>query len=273
MAWDYLLPGTAVRNELDSFIGGGPRSSLPSLSTLLYELRFVPTVERMQEADHSLVNRNTANRKVGGPYVSLCLRMPEIERLFSDAPNFQRFIACFDEVAKPDVLAKRCGFWRHPRWQAMGADRKANSKRKMQLAARLMYGLDCNVQFESMAGVSKKRKAHAARPRKRVAEWRKQFDVKERFSAAAIERWAVADHMACRLSSGRLYSLPSAAMDVAPLRSATQVPSASCNYEWFTYILCHVGWGVIHCAKGVRVSATVLRDILVLARGRSGLRK
>ena len=39
-------------------------------------------VERRQEGDHSLVHRASSLRRVGGAYVSMLLRMPEILRVF-----------------------------------------------------------------------------------------------------------------------------------------------------------------------------------------------
>jgi hypothetical protein len=83
ISWHWLRPGSEVRAQIDKFIAGTPRDDLPLLSRLCAEMVFVPVAERCQEAQHSLVNRMVGSRKVSGPYVSLILRMPEIERSLS----------------------------------------------------------------------------------------------------------------------------------------------------------------------------------------------
>ena len=80
VTWYWLRPGSQARTELEAFVNGAPRDSLPLLSKLAAEVMFMPLVERCQEGQHSLVNRQVGDRKVTGPYVSLAIRSREIER-------------------------------------------------------------------------------------------------------------------------------------------------------------------------------------------------
>jgi hypothetical protein len=80
ISWYWLHPGSQVRAELEEFKNGAARETLPLLSKLAAELLFTPVTERCQEGQHSLVNRAVGDRKTTGPYVSLAIRTPEIER-------------------------------------------------------------------------------------------------------------------------------------------------------------------------------------------------
>lgn len=86
---------------------------MPELFKLVSELRFLPVVERIQEGDHSIVNRMSQYRRVTGPYVSCSIRMPEvkaIKAMLSSPEQYATFISKFPEVVSADVLARRFGF-------------------------------------------------------------------------------------------------------------------------------------------------------------------
>ena len=78
---------------------------------------FTPTAERIQEAEHSLVHRAGATRRVGGAYVSLSLRLPELESLLHQEHVWPYCLAACKRVASPDELAAALGFFRHPAWK------------------------------------------------------------------------------------------------------------------------------------------------------------
>ena len=75
---------------------------LSGLRSFVQQLRFLPTVERIQEADHSIVNRFIVDRKVSGPYVSTVLRMPEMQRLFGQSEDYAMLLEQYRKVEDPD---------------------------------------------------------------------------------------------------------------------------------------------------------------------------
>lgn len=223
VVWHHLAPGARTRVELVAFIEGRARCTLPALQMLAWEMRFLPTVERCQEADHSIVHRAAAHRsRVGGPYVSTRLRMGEIESMFKNTEMFTKYIDCFPEVKDADSIAKRFGFWRHPCYQRAVAERMPK-RRRMQLAGMIMYSLDTEAQFEKMTTVRKARLRDVAQRKWAVATWRKHFGVQERFSERVVEQHAMADHMQQRLEAGRMYSLPCGIGSLASYRDASHV--------------------------------------------------
>ena len=73
VTWQWLGVGSLLREQVDAFANGVLLGSLPLLHVHVAELRFTPTAERAQEADHSMVRRSVGHRKVKGPFVSLSL--------------------------------------------------------------------------------------------------------------------------------------------------------------------------------------------------------
>ena len=80
VTWHWLSPGSVLRQQIDKLVSGTPLSELHQLKQAVAELMFVPIVERVQEAEHSIVTRETVYWNVTGAYVSLLLRFPESVR-------------------------------------------------------------------------------------------------------------------------------------------------------------------------------------------------
>ena len=227
-AWAHLsADGVGTRSEFDLFNAGTHSLvDLPRLRALVWGARFWPCVERVQEADHSLIHRGAISAsKAGGPYVSMILRIPEVERLFDREAEYTAFLRDYSHVSISDNLAKRLGFWKHPLWCAAVEEKKRN-RHKLQIAEAIMYSLDPISQFEGMAAVCKRRKQHQESRRKVEREWLKQFQARQVFSEAAVERVAMAEHLQARLVPGRLYSMPIASASLPSLQSSLQATKA-----------------------------------------------
>eukprot|EP00974_Lingulodinium_polyedra_P004381 409491-Lingulodinium_polyedra.AAC.1 len=82
-------------------------AALPLLNRMVNEMAFVPTAERVQEGKHSILARQGKFRRVSGPYVSLLLRMPEIEPMLEGEAQLRAFAEKFDW--DPDHIARRTG--------------------------------------------------------------------------------------------------------------------------------------------------------------------
>jgi hypothetical protein len=75
----FLAHGENLRRELDSYIAGIPLSDLPSLSTEVAKLAFIPVVERIIEARAGHLRHSLKDHKIkSGKGASLGLRLPEL---------------------------------------------------------------------------------------------------------------------------------------------------------------------------------------------------
>ena len=142
--------------------------------------------------------------------------MPEIECIFDDAVQFSKLMDAFAVMTKGLELAKRIGFSKHPLWLNVMAERHCPRDKKYMAAESIMYALDAESQFTSLENALKKRKKWTDKKKKKVEEWRKQFQVNERFSTNAVMKSAMASHLSTTMRAGTLYSMPAAA---APLPS------------------------------------------------------
>ena len=86
----YLTPGAAVREALEGFLAGGERLADSVLVQLCAQFVFMPTAERVIEAEHSIIAKRAIHRKVTGAYIALHLRLPEICKMLegSDSQGF-----------------------------------------------------------------------------------------------------------------------------------------------------------------------------------------
>ena len=112
----WLSPGSVLRQQIDKLISGTPLSELHQLKQAIAELMFVPIVERVQEAEHSIVTREIVYRNVTGAYVSLLLRFPVILLdIMSNNDRMIDFIKLLEIIAgDPEQAAKGLGLHRHP---------------------------------------------------------------------------------------------------------------------------------------------------------------
>ena len=142
--------------------------SIPRCLASRFSVIPLPQVERLQEGDHSLVNRAANLRKVSGAYVSCALRQPEVDAIFESgshrapAPcptddSLQRFLTHTSAMTNPDCMAEKLGFTRHPQWKA-ALDEKAPRDRKLIIANRIVYSLHASDQFADVTAAGHKRK-------------------------------------------------------------------------------------------------------------------
>eukprot|EP00971_Amphidinium_carterae_P304532 6051464-Amphidinium_carterae.2 len=109
-------------------------------------------VERRQEADHSLINRMSAKRKVSAAYIANVLRVPEVEKLFAKPAECQRYLQHLQDVRKLSDMAVRLGFARHPLWIAC-VRANAPYTQRVQLAMRIVYSIAPQEQYADLREV------------------------------------------------------------------------------------------------------------------------
>ena len=221
VTWAALCEGSAIRADIEQFIAGTNLCELTSLKEFAWELKLIPTVERVQEGDHSIVNRMVVYRRVTGSYVSCSLRVPEIQSLMQTDAEYKLFLSKFDEVANIDDLAKKFGFWKHPQWQA-ACHAKQSKKQKSILAGIIMYYTDLESQFQNMSHARRGREKRARERKKQEQDWKAHFERPKKFSLETVVQVAMGDHLQSELQVGRLYSLPEGAVAVRSLRSSVQ---------------------------------------------------
>ena len=146
----FFHPGSSGRKELEAFAAGAPLRECRALSSFVWGLKFAPTVERIQEAEHAITKRATIFRgKASGPFVSCRLRFGELREIIESPDSLQKFMDSWNKIISPDDLAKCMGFWQHPMWQ--DAVRQKYAKRqKMEIAAMILYAHDPESQYRSI---------------------------------------------------------------------------------------------------------------------------
>ena len=195
ITWSWLNEESPIRPQIIEFSNGADLHGLPLLFEKVAELYFVPTAERRQEGDHSLIERG-AQTTASAPYLSLVLRLREVEHICSSVDGLQHFCQLWAE-AKPKKAAIRLGLSRHPLWRDAIAERQS-SRRLAILLQLIMYSLDAEAQFANMEDTRKRRE--------KLAKKNKPARSTIPFSMGAIEREALVDHLQHCLIPGELYS-------------------------------------------------------------------
>ena len=138
VTWHWLSPGSVLRQQIDKLISGTPLSELHQLKQAIAELMFVPIVERVQEAEHLIVARETTNRHVTGACVSLLLRFAEIVRdIMPNKDRMLEFVICLEMIAgDPEKEAQGLGLHRHPLMLQVLVDRGQGQRKRAKLRIR-----------------------------------------------------------------------------------------------------------------------------------------
>ena len=144
ISWKWLHPLSTLRRDIQAFISGTALLELPKLSSAVSELVFIPVVERVAEAEHSLLHRKTVHRSVSGAYVSLSLRSHEVMNVLETSGP--EFLASFAQLADVNHLATSLHMREHPLWHD-AANTPASARR--QCADTILYTLDSHVQYGS----------------------------------------------------------------------------------------------------------------------------
>ncbi|CAE7768413.1 unnamed protein product, partial [Symbiodinium necroappetens] len=219
VTWKFLEPESRLLAQLKQFAAADAEmQTLPELWQVVMELRFIPTCERLQEGDHAIVKRALGeNRRASGPFVSMAIRMPEIEALFVKPEDWKDFLSQWPKIQRPDEAAKRFGLVGHPCYKA-ACEEKAGSKEKRAVLAVSLYNLDPELQFLNKARLRKKKTADADRVKKsRLNFFNQQNPELRQWSVDNVEHRAAAVHLHARMEAGRLYSAPPGAVALPPL--------------------------------------------------------
>ena len=147
ITWAFMAPGSVLRVQLERLARGEALSSLAELKAEIVSFRFISVVERIQEGDHSLVNRHGGKRAVSAAYVSLIQRLPELEMMLN--PCFQKELCmAFTMCRSKKLLSQLFRFQLHPAWRELGAGKKGRHK----IAVAIVYSTDVASQNVLLKG-------------------------------------------------------------------------------------------------------------------------
>lgn len=225
----FFKPDSAGRQELLDFANGADLATLPMLSSFVWKLRFVPTVERVQERDHSTTKQLISHRgRVTAPYISCRLRFEEIRATLDLPAELAKFVAAFEQVANVDSLAKRFGIWHHPLYME-AVQQKYQKRLKMSIAAAILYAEDPQTQYAQMTVSQKKRNEKKKKKEQGIQKALKKMEPQRaqrtpRWSVETVEKNAVANHLQERLVKGALYSVSHSSLQIGSLKEALQRP-------------------------------------------------
>ena len=208
---EWLRPGSPLRADIHALPDGETIANLSRLRYRVGEYFFLPTAERRQEGDHSLLHRGSSSR-ASGPYNSLVLRMPELEKRCKTKAAWRKCSRLYKSLADVKSLAARLGVQRHP--LSVRAQRVRRGRRKrLQVLQCVLYSLDAEAQFVQLEGAKNKRKKQAEELKQEA------FGKKARtaFSTIAVEDAARVQHIQSMLQPGNLYSVPAAAVQLGRL--------------------------------------------------------
>ena len=229
ITWHFMQPQSALREQLEKLAScTHTLKDLPELQYELCVLGFMPVVERVVEGQHSLVHRHTGYRQVSGAYVSLSLRMNQINDFMATEAGEQLMINMFDKIRKPKLLAKTFKFDEHPEWLAALSKGKQGQPRLGRIAVAIMYMNDIALQFLKLTSVRKQNKQHRKQEEKERQKLQRQARPVEPVSEEVVLRRLFAAHVASSLVPGEFYSMPASVFQasVSSLNSAMQFAPA-----------------------------------------------
>ena len=227
IAWKVLGPESPLRRHLLDFIAGDPLSA--ELLDELLPLALVPIVERAVEAQHSLIHRQAATRRVSGPYVSNSLRLGVTKDMLKKGKKTRlAFYRSFEDAKVSTKVIQELGISKHPAIQAvLQSGAKKKSERLFKIIGDVVYSLDETSQFASYRtahkenkSAQKKKKASLTREVKnRKRELKKPLEdagrtVKRQRTSAnqmltqMLCETSAAEHFAETLQCGSIISVP-----------------------------------------------------------------
>ena len=222
------LATDSLRDDVFRFGNGVPLGELPNLQKAVAELFFIPVSERIQEGDHALVHRKGVLRHISAPFVSLSLRMPEIEETIwkdtsPEAHAFQqRLLRDIHRFSDSNVLAQYLGLLKHPRYAALLQGRVRN-KEKLHCLTQLIYGMTLEQKYVPLQKQRKTREATEKGLKAMLAKVQSAQKQKVGGPADLVLRSCILHHIHMKCVAGKLYSLPSSALRILgfdfPLRS------------------------------------------------------
>eukprot|EP00959_Pyramimonas_sp_CCMP1952_P444930 9316469-Pyramimonas_sp.AAC.1 len=205
------------------------------LQTKAALLKFIPVVERCVEGLHRNVKVKAKHVKLGGPSVSLAVRLSEMKQLMVTEPSFLNILAAeFDRVRSPKKAVILMGFSGHPRVQKLLMERSTHSADWRSALIDIIYRCDLGLQFEDHAEQRRENEQATNVLVKRKLELNPAAPMGNLSYSGMLCQYAV-DHMRRHVGSDKFATLPAIADDRAdvayqltPLR---QITHKSCRID------------------------------------------
>ena len=229
-----LGPDSPLQEHVMNMAQGLPASD--ELLKVVGQYVFAPVTERRQEGDHAIINKFVSKRSISPAYVSLTLRMPEMETLIwsSSSQSLQRqhtLLKYVSELSHADTCAQFFHMQNHPEYETLMVARACN-RDKLGLLSKLLYQVDMHSQFASYREQRQQREIYDRRLHAMV----QKVHTKQGRSGGVVAdvlRESTVQHLRARCDLGRFYSLSSTAIACIGLATATstQRPAFSQDFH------------------------------------------
>ena len=175
ITWSWLAPDSVLRAQLERLAGGAIMENLPELQEEVAMFRFVSLVERIQEGDHSLVNRHGGKRRVSAAYVSLVQRWPELARALESRDFKEEMFRAFGTCKYISDLSHLFRFHQHPDWREL-VGQSSGKKGKHKMAVSIVYTTDVISQNVKLGGARKLQRKRKRMIQKQAQPWLRRLD-------------------------------------------------------------------------------------------------
>ena len=184
--WQILGPESPIAIEVQRFADGTPRAELSQdAQHAICLFRFILVAEIFIVQKHAPVSLAEASHKMGPVMVSLCNRMPWLEKQLTVAPLFlQELCESFSVVRKQKRVPFLFGFERHPAVQP-----KKRGRDSTAVLTEIVYRCDMEAAFATKDAAAK----HHSNAKKRERnEWTKALgNATKRLTEDSIVRHAI----------------------------------------------------------------------------------
>ena len=214
LTWSFMQRGSTRRSQVEALASGTYRALLePSFVEKVQDFMLIPIVERIVERDHCTVHKEIATRKVGGPYVSCGLRLPQLEQTINmSRQDHDSFISCLQMTRLWKAMPKLLGMSSHPALQPLASGGKSG----FADLSKIVYGLDLLSQYSANPAA---RKVHARNKARIVLSYQcLNPQVKRPLTIESVIDAAAEDHCRKRSRINAVYSLPQC-ISLVPLQS------------------------------------------------------
>ncbi len=149
LTWKIFQPRSQIRAQIQHLLDDGNSSlrDMHELYSIICRLAFIPIVERIVEGAHSLVHRHTGYRKVSGAYISVAMRLSEMDEILKTEAGKSKFIAAFTYLRNSRHLTKSFRLQEHPMWLELVGKPRSQQSGQRKLCNAMMYSTDTVTMF------------------------------------------------------------------------------------------------------------------------------
>ena len=170
-------------------------------------LRFVPVVERIVEAEHSLLHRYGGYRKVTGAFVSCALRLAEVDECMASNDGKQMLFRAFARARKLRTMAHLFGFSQHPEWLRITSKPRREQTGLEKAVNAIMYGNDVSLLYLDLGGPKQQNRKRKNKEQNERRALLMNVNPRQPLTQNAVVNSAFALDLSQQLVPGNFYSM------------------------------------------------------------------